>query len=60
MLGYEELVPVALIKESTPDLIFLRCQLHELVDLEPFNYLILCSVLITTTLNSFSAAGDEI
>ncbi|MFN8439681.1 MAG: PRC-barrel domain-containing protein [Caldilineaceae bacterium] len=37
MFGGEVLVPVALIKESTPDLILLRCQLHELATLEPFN-----------------------
>ena len=37
ILGDEELVPVTLIKESTPDLILLHCQLHELANLEHFN-----------------------
>ncbi len=36
MLGYQELVPVSLIKESTPDMILLRVSAHELAKLEPF------------------------
>lgn len=36
MLGEEALVPVEMIKESTPELILLNCSLNELVDLKPF------------------------
>ncbi|MEZ4870170.1 MAG: PRC-barrel domain-containing protein [Caldilineaceae bacterium] len=34
--GYQELVPVALIKETTPDMILLNCHTHELAELAPF------------------------
>ncbi len=37
MLDVEKLVPVALIKESNPDMILLRCPLSEIVNLDSFN-----------------------
>ena len=36
MFGYQEIVPVSLIKETNPDMILLRANSHELADLQPF------------------------
>ncbi len=36
LFGYQELVPVTLIKEATLDMLLLNCSTQDLADLEPF------------------------
>ncbi|MCX6050609.1 MAG: hypothetical protein NT075_36425 [Chloroflexi bacterium] len=37
LFGYQELIPVTLIKETTLDMILLHCSTLDLADLDPFN-----------------------